>query len=292
MNNAAGDNDRAVDNGHAGDNAPFFFDRYPSQTAQWLAGLGDEASAKAGDSAYDFRRILCEMITMGLHDGIGHAFIVAPHFIAPNSQAAKYLAERYDKYDQARSAVIETGRSTDSATTGQQEKPVSADGADSDTAPDKSGQDSPATTGQSTASTGASAGQGPTITVAGGCGSGRTAKGEEQNTGIGHQGTLFVITYNEWRASISSRRESYRKENKRLINIAEGTNRQIARNNDELNFLDLAEAADRAGLENLVNTHRDQTSIAGVLRAAEVSPQDLGLTDEAVTWLDTQLKAM
>ncbi|MGW1597000.1 hypothetical protein [Streptomyces sp. NPDC002343] len=285
MSNATGGNE------HAGDNAPFFFDRYPPRTAQWLADLGDEASAKAGDSAYDFRRIMCEMIVMALNDGIDHAFIVAPHFIVPNTQASKYLAERYDKYDQARSAVIETGRATDSAT-GQQEKPVSAGGADSNTAPDKSGQDSPATTGQSTAGIGASAGPGTTITVAGGCGSGRTAKGEGQNTGIGHQGTLFVITYNEWRASISTRRESYRKENKRLINIAEGTNRQIARNNDELNFLDLAEAADRAGLEGLVNTHRDQTSIAGVLRAAGVSPQDLGLTDAAVTWLDTQLKAM
>ncbi|WP_206508032.1 hypothetical protein [Streptomyces chrestomyceticus] len=120
---------------------------------------------------------------------------------------------------------------------------------------------------------------------------GRTDEGKDQKTGIGQQGTLFFIAYSEWRASIPTRRKEVKTENRRLVGVAKTTKRQIESNDDELKYLDLAEAADAAGLENLVNTYRNARTIAEVLRAAGKAPHDLGLTDEAVQWMDTQLKA-
>ncbi|WP_217212917.1 hypothetical protein [Streptomyces sp. AC550_RSS872] len=101
-----------MNNDIPGDNAPHVFDRYPPDTAHWLAGICDEASAKAGDSPYEFRKIMCELIVMNLRDGITHAFRVAQQIIVANAPAAKHIEQQYLKYDQARSAVIETGPDT------------------------------------------------------------------------------------------------------------------------------------------------------------------------------------
>ncbi|MFF5435146.1 hypothetical protein ACFY5K_34685 [Streptomyces griseofuscus] len=284
--------DAEDDNGSIGDNAPFFFDRYPAETAQWLAEIGDEANDKAGDNAYEFRKISCDLFKMALRDGVTHAFIVADHFIAPNSPAAKYLEERYGRYDAARSAVIMTGTGTGPATTQTNTEAPGTAATGTQTSEGKDGQDADTTAATGTAGTTTATDNGATITVTGCGGGAATTQGGHTagNTGIGQQGTLFVIYYSEWRATIPTRRSTVKAENRRLINVAKGTRRQIELNENELKFLDLAEAADAAGLEDLVNTHRNETSIAGVLRAAGMTPQELGLTNEAVTWMDTQLK--
>ncbi|MFD7667736.1 hypothetical protein [Streptomyces sp. NPDC059788] len=281
--------DHGEDNGHTGDNAASFFDRYPPETARWLAELGDEANDKAGDSHYEFRKIWCELIRIALHDGVSHAFVVADQFIAANSPAAKYLEERYAKYDEARSAAIVTGPPNGS-TTGKTDPPE-APGTDTgqQTGEGKEGQGGGANAGTGTGP-GGSAGN-DANNIGGGCGGGRTDEGKDQKTGIGQQGTLFFIAYSEWRASIPTRRKEVKTENRRLVGVAKTTKRQIESNDDELKYLDLAEAADAAGLENLVNTYRNARTIAEVLRAAGKAPHDLGLTDEAVQWMDTQLKA-
>ncbi|CAM5651215.1 hypothetical protein [Streptomyces griseorubiginosus] len=266
-----------------GDNAPFFFDRYPPDTAHWLAGICDQASAKTGDSPYEFRKIMGELILMNLRDGIGHAFRVAEQYLAPNAPAGKYLEQQYQKYDQARSAVIVTGPDTTDAETG------TGDAQDSTPGPTPPGTDDQDTTG--TSSPGPATGKaGTTVTVTGGCGTGRTTQ-DDQNTGIGHQGTLFIVHWSDFRASIPARRTKARTEHRRLYDIQSDASRQMRVQQDELDFLDRAEAAD-AVLEDLINTYRTETSIAGVLRAAGRSPEDLGLTTDTVTWLDTQLKAV
>jgi hypothetical protein len=269
-----------------GDNAPFFFDRYPPDTAHWLAGICDEANAKAGDSPYEFRRTLCELIVMNLRDGITHALRVAEQVIVANAPGAKYLESQYLKYDEARSAVIETGPDTAEGHAG---KTGARDGTpDQNTA----GADGQEETGTSDPGPGAStAGNtGPHVTVTGGCGGGRTTK-DDQNTGIGHQGTLFIIHWSNFRISIPTRRKKAQTEHRRLYDIQADAARQMRVQTDELDFLARAEAAGPV-LEDLINTHRNETSIAGVLRAADRAPEDLGLTKDTVTWLDTQLKAV
>ncbi|MBT1093540.1 hypothetical protein [Streptomyces sp. Tu102] len=264
------------------DNAPFFFDRYLPDTAHWLAGVCDEASAKAGDSPYEFRRIMCELIVMNLRDGIAHALSVAEQIIAPNAPGAKHIETQYLMYDQARSAVIVTGPDTTAGTTGTQ------DGTPDQRPPVGGGRDTngPDTPG---CGTGTTAGTGSTGTVIGGCGGGIITV-EDQNTGIGNQGTLFIVHWSDFRSSVPARRRKAQTEHRRLYGVQSDAARQMRVQQDELEFLDRVEAADPV-LEDLISTHRTETSIAGVLRAAKRAPEDLGLTKETVAWLDTQLKA-
>ncbi|MFJ6898194.1 hypothetical protein [Streptomyces hokutonensis] len=273
-----------MNNDVPGDNAPAFFDRYPSDTAHWLAGICDEANAKAGDSPYEFRRIMCELIVMNLHNGVTHAFRVAQQTIVPNAPGAKHIEQQYLKYDQARSAVIEAGPDVTDG-------PVDTTGTHTGTTDQKTaGPDGRDTTGPNGPGCGAgtTATAGPTVTVTGGCG-GSTA-GNDKNTGIGQQGTLFIVHYSEYRASVPARRRKAQTEHRRLYSVQSDVTRQMRVQQDELDFLDRIEAADPV-LEDLINTHRTETSIAGVLRSAALTPEDLGLTNETVTWLDTQLKA-
>ncbi|MFK4071882.1 hypothetical protein [Streptomyces sp. NPDC029674] len=284
-------------NGPTGDNAPFFFARYPPDTAHWLASVCDEANAKAGENSYEFRKALCELIVMSVRDGLPHALRAVEQLITPNNSSIKHLEERYALLDQARSAVIETG-SSGSAT--QTENPGAPDPATAGGPEQRGGQESDgqsagaeggsATSGPTSPGAGTTAGTGTTVTIAGGCG-GRATTGQGPTTGIGHQGTLFYVHYSEFRATIPTRRTKARNENKRLIDVRATAERQIAATDRELELLDLVEAAD-AVLEDLISTHRSESSIAGVLRAAGATSQSLGLTDDAVTWLDTQLKAM
>ncbi|GAA4340816.1 hypothetical protein GCM10023086_76630 [Streptomyces venetus] len=275
-----------MNNDGLGDNAPFFFDRYPPDTAHWLAGICDEANEKAGDSPYEFRKTMCELIVMNLRDGITHAFRVAEQIIVPNAPAAKYLEVQYLKYDQARSAVIETGPDTTEGHTGTT---GARDGTTDQKAPGVEGQDRTGTSDPGPGA-GTTGNTGPDVTVTGGCGGGRTTK-DDQNTGTGHQGTLFIVHWSNFRASIPARRKKAQTEHRRLYDIQADAARQMRIQGDELDFLDRAEAADPV-LEDLINTHRSETSIAGVLRAAGRAPEDLGLTKDTVTWLDTQLKAV
>ncbi|MEU9546210.1 hypothetical protein [Streptomyces mirabilis] len=267
------------------DNAPFFFDRYPPETAHWLAGICDEANAKAGDSPYEFRRVMCDLIFMYMRDGIIHAFRVGEQIIVPNAPGAKHIEQQYLKYDQARSAVIETGAATAggaASTTGTQ------DGTPDQKAPSDDGQDGTRPSGPGCGA-GTTAGTGTTVTVTGGR-SGSTTQ-NDKDTGIGHQGTLFIVQYADYRASVPARRKKAQTEHRRLYDVQSDAARQMRVQLDELDFLDRVEAADPT-LEDLINTHRTETSIAGVLRAAGRTPEDLGLTQETVIWLDRQLKAV
>lgn len=186
-----------------GDNAPFFFGRYPTDTARWLAALGDDASAKAGESSYEFRKVLCDLIHQNLRDGVSHVFQAAEQLIAPNNPSVKYLEQAYWKYDEARSAVIETGN-TGGSTPGQPDTPGTADPAAGGT-PVTAGQD-PNSSEAATPGAGTAIGSGTAVTVAGGCGTGRTTGATRtQNTGIGHHGTLFLVHWAELRASLDTR---------------------------------------------------------------------------------------
>jgi hypothetical protein len=280
--------DAAIDGTPTGDNAPYFFDRYPPDTAHWLAGICDEATAKAGDNPYDFRKIMCELVVMNLRDGLTHALRVAEQLIVANNPGAKYIEERYLKYDQARAAVIETGPTSVTGTgePGKTDTPQN-------TTPEAAGHDSqgPSPTNGTTPEAGTKAGTGATITITGGCGTGANTRAEDSgNTGIGHQGTLFIVHYSQFRTTIPARRKKASTENKRLTHVRVTADRQIAANDDEMAFLDRIEAADPA-LEDLISTHRSEVTIAGVLRAASRTAEDLGLTEDTVTWLDAQLKA-
>ncbi|MFG2794022.1 hypothetical protein [Streptomyces sp. NPDC048419] len=275
-----------MNNDVPGDNAPFFFDRYPPDTAHWLAGIGDEASAKAGDSAYEFRKVMGELILMNQREGIDHAFRVAEHYFAPNAPAGKHIEQQYLKYDQARCAVIQTGPDT---TESAMDTTGTPDGTPGQKASGEEGRDTTGT-GSPEPGTGRTGTKGPTVTVTGGCGGGR-AQGDDQNTGIGRQGTLFIVHWSDYRASVPARRKKAQTEHRRLYDVQSDAARQMRVQQDEMDFLDRVEAAD-AVLEDLINTHRTETSIAGVLRAAGRTPEDLGLTTDTVTWLDTQLKAV
>ncbi|MFJ3213513.1 hypothetical protein [Streptomyces flaveolus] len=269
-----------------GDNAPFFFDRYPPDTARWLADICDEANAKAGDSSYEFRRTLSELIVMNLRDGITHAFRVAEQVIVANAPGIKYAEQGYLKLDQARSAEIQTGPGTTEGPTG------TTDARDDTPDQNTSGEDDQKGTGTNDSGPGAGTtpNTGTHVTLTGGCGGGRTTQ-DDRNTGIGHQGTLFIIHWSNFRVSIPTRRKKAQTEHRRLYDIKADAARQMRVQTDELDFLAQAEKAGPA-LEDLINTYRNETSIAGVLRAAGRTPEDLGLTADTVTWLDTQLKAV
>ncbi|MFI9772468.1 hypothetical protein ACIHJG_37300 [Streptomyces sp. NPDC052415] len=269
------------------DNAPFFFDRYPPDTAHWLAGICDEASGKAGDDSYEFRKIVCGLTCMHLHNGDVHALRVAEQIIVANAPGAKHIETQYLRYDQARSAVITAGPD---ATEG----PAGTAGIKDDASDQKTGErggrdaNGPTAPGSGGGSGSGKAGTG-TAVVTGGCGGG-IATGGSENTGIGNQGTLFIVHWSEFRASVPARRKKAQTEHRRLYDVQADATRQMRVQQDELDFLDRVEAADPV-LEDLINTHRTETTIAGVLRAAELAPEDLGLTKETVAWLDTQLKA-
>ncbi|MFE8926424.1 hypothetical protein [Streptomyces rochei] len=268
------------------DNAPFFFDRYPSDTAHWLAGIGDEANAKAGDNSYDFRRTLSELIVMNLRDGIPHAFQVADQVIVANAPGIKYLEQQYLKLDQARSAEIQTGPDTTQGPTGT----ADTRGGTPDQSTSGAGDQKGTGTSDSGPGAGTTSNTGPHVTLTGGCGGVRTTQ-DDSNTGIGHQGTLFIIHWSNFRVSIPARRKKAQTEHRRLYDIQADAARQMRVQTDELDFLARAEKAGPA-LEDLINTYRSETTIAGVLRAAGRAPEDLGLTKDTVTWLDTQLKAV
>lgn len=281
-----------------GDNAAFFFDRFPSGAARWLAGLCDEANAKVADgSSFEFRRIVCDLLTMSVRDGIPHALSTLEHLIAPPNPSIKYIEERYWKYDQARSAVIDTSTGQ-GGSTGQTTGAGTADGTTGTEPPTTGGTapgdtTGPTPTGASTTTVGGGKTGGTgTTTVGPGCGGGwSTGPGTADNTGIGEQGTLFIVHWGEFRASVPARRKKYRAENKRLIDVRRAADRQIAANDEIDAILDRVEKADEV-LENLIGMHRNESSLSGVLRAAGKTPADLGLTDSAVAWLDSELKAM
>ncbi|WP_369198720.1 hypothetical protein [Streptomyces djakartensis] len=237
-------------------------------------------------SGGEFRRTLCELIVMNLRDGITHALRVAEQVIVPNAPGTKYLEQKYLKYDEARSAVIETRPDTTEDHTG---KAGTGAGTPEQTTSGTGGQDGSKTSEPGPAD-GTAGNTGPQVTVTGGCGGGRTAK-DDQNTGIGHQGTLFVIHWSNFRVSIPTRRKKAQTEHRRLYDMQADAARQMRVQTDELDFLARAEKAGPV-LEDLINTHRNETSIAGVLRAAGRTPEDLGLTKDTVAWLDTQLKAV
>ncbi|MET9373949.1 hypothetical protein ABZX98_07340 [Streptomyces sp. NPDC002992] len=290
----------------AGENAHFFFNRLSPAGAEWFADLCDEAAAKGPSNAYEFRRLICDLEYRALCDGVSHAMEVAQHFVSPNTPFAKWAEAEYEKYDKARATIIETGPST--AQTGAENGPpgnrwgassigdsrgadehasggvtgiVQTDerGNDGDTATSTAGGDSPF--------------KGPGC---GGVGSGSitvTAGGPDGKTpsdrGIGHQGTLFTIRYAQFRLTFPDARTQAKAEHKRLIRNRTEANRLVLAQQQLIEDMDLVAAADQA-IENLANKHRDQDSVAGMLRAAGKRPEDLGLTERAVTWLDTQIK--
>ncbi|MER6442192.1 hypothetical protein ABT275_38545 [Streptomyces sp. NPDC001185] len=268
------------------DNAAFFFDRYPPETARWLAEICDEATAKAGDSSIEFRRVLCDLINMGLRDGVPDAFRAAGQIIVANAPGVKYIEQNYLKLDQSRAAVIETGPRS-SGPTGEAE---SGSDAPDQKVPGKDGQEGGGgkTRSGPGCGTGATAGTGTAVTVIGGAG-GRT-KENDKDIGIGHQGTLFIVQWSDYRASVPARIKKAQTEHRRLYGIKSDAGRQMRVQADELDFLNRLVKAD-ALLEDLINTHRAETSIAGVLRAAGRTPEELGLTEKTVLWLDRQLKA-
>ncbi|CAM5711034.1 hypothetical protein SGRIM119S_03209 [Streptomyces griseorubiginosus] len=134
-----------------------------------------------------------ELILMNLRDGIGHAFRVAEQYLAERA-AGKYLEQQYQKYNQARSAVIVTGPDTTDAETGTGDAPGQHAGPHA-TRHRRSGHD-----GHEQPRTGHREG-GHCRDGHRSCGTGRTTQ-DDQNTGIGHQGTLFIVHWAHPSASI------------------------------------------------------------------------------------------
>ncbi|MFE4698722.1 hypothetical protein ACFRIC_16810 [Streptomyces sp. NPDC056738] len=273
------------------DNAPFYFDRYPPETAHWLAEICDDATVKAGDSPTEFRKVMCERIKMGIRDGVIHAFRAADQIIAANAPGAKHIEQQYLKYDQARAAVIETGPQAKPGPTTTAGPKTDDPGQPASGTEGQHGRDGKTPSGPGCGA-GTMAGAGTAVTFIEGSGRKTTenGKGTGTGTGTGHQGTLFIVQYADYRASIPARRKKAQTEQRRLYDVQSDAARQMRVHEDELAFLDRLEAADPV-LEDLINTHRAETSIAGVLSAAGRTPEDLGLTKETVAWLDRQLKA-
>ncbi|GGZ21856.1 hypothetical protein GCM10010300_76960 [Streptomyces olivaceoviridis] len=275
-----------------GDNAAHFFDRYPPRIARWLARICDEASAKAPASSFEWRRNVCELIRINLRDGIPEALGALDQLIAPPNPSIKYLEERYELLDRARSAEIEAGTSQAGPSTpeGQGVAATNNLAGSADTQAGTNDAQATASTGKTDAGSAPQSGE-TTVVVGAGCGGNRGADSAKDNTGIGHQGTLFIVHWSHFRASVPARQQKVMEEHKRLVEVRTTTDRQIAANNGDVKMLDLVAKASDA-LDDLVNKHRSETTIAGVLRAAGRTPETLGLTGEAVSWLDRELKAM
>jgi hypothetical protein len=273
-----------------GDNAAHFLDRYPPHIARWLVRICDEASAKAPASSFEWRRNVCELIRIGLQDGLPEALGTLDQLIVPPNPSIKYLEERYELLDRARSAEIETGTSQVGPSTPEEQRTAGTGTGSGDT---KEGpNDAQTVDGTDTPGAGAAPQAGETTVVIGaGCGGNRGADNAKDNTGIGHQGTLFIVHWSHFRSSVPARQKKVREEHKRLVEVRTTTDRQIAANNGDGKMLDLVAKASDA-LDDLINKHRSESTVAGVLRAAGRTPESLGLTDEAVSWLDRELKAM
>jgi hypothetical protein len=276
-----------------GDNPQFFFNKFNADTARWLADLCDDVAAKGPATSAEWRRLFRDRLQDRLLSGESDAF----HWVGlALANELKWTEKQYAKYDQARSAVIETGTGRDGST-----PPAPGLGTPDNTTAGQNihvGGESPGITTTGTASDTAGTGAGPgvgtgtTITAGTGCGGGRiTGQETGGNTGIGHQGTLFVVRYSRFRLGFQDRRTKAKTEHKRLISVGTQVKRQTQAQKEILEDLDLIEKAD-ALLEDLANKHRTEDTVSGILRSAGMTPTDLGLTDRAVAWLDTQLKAM
>ncbi|MER7983414.1 hypothetical protein [Streptomyces sp. NPDC095817] len=269
-------------------NAPLFFDRYPPETAYWLAEICDEAVLKAGDSSTEFRKVVSDAIKREMRGGVVDALRAADDIIAANAPGVKYIEQQYLKLDQARAAEIKTGLQATGGSSGPTGTTKPAGETRDQNAP---GSDSEDGHGGKTAAgpgcgPGAMTGPGTAVTVI----EGASGKKPDANKGTGHQGTLFMIVYADYRASVPALRKRAQTEHRRLYGVTSEATRQMRIHADELDFLDRLDKADEV-LENLISTHRTETSIAGVLRAAGQTPDELGLTAETVLWLDRQLKA-
>lgn len=259
-------------------NAHIFFNRFNSDTAQWLADFCDDVAAKGPQTSVEWRRIANDLLIMKLMAGEEHAIHVARQFW----QSSWAWAERqHAAYDEARCTQIVTGTTTsDTDSSGTAAK---GEGTSAGTAP-------------------ATSGQNPTTVVCGpgtgdvpaqpGCQGGAAGHGgtEGKTIGTGTQGSLFVVRAANLLANLPTWRERHRAEYKRMAKASKSLQRQAKAEELLLEDIDLVMKAGRA-IEDLANKHRAEDTLRGVLRAAGIEARDLGLSDTAVEWFDAQLKA-
>ncbi|MGA4953726.1 hypothetical protein [Streptomyces lydicamycinicus] len=274
----------------------FFNKHFSPPTAQWVADLCDEVLDKGpGESSAEWRRIFFELLDNRLLSGETDAFSYI-HISMIRGVKLDWVMQQHAEYDAARSAEILTGTSTDGGSGASRGSASEGDGAKA-TGEEKTagqGHDTPGCSGGSPGGTTVVAGPG-------GCGTGgqTTSGGTVQKggdtagtvSGPGNQGTLFVIQIADLKASMPHK---YTQSREKIGHLTSESKRYARLVKAEQSFYAQLELVDRAlpALEDLGQQHRTQSTVAGILRAAGKSPEDMGLTPKAVHWIDQQLEAM
>jgi hypothetical protein len=262
-------------------NAFSFFNKYfAPDTAQWLTELCDEVLAKApGDSPQEWNNIFFDL----LYDQVMLGDANAWHLVRTSLQkgvSVKWVRDQHIHFDTARAAEILTGAQAGPIDGSM--PPVPTDGSTTaagtgPTAVDSSGG-GPETldTGAGSQSTGTGRGGG-TVVVSGG------------KTGIGTQGTLFVIEIQHFQASLP---QYYREARKRLDHNVDQAKTFTRRAAAEKRFIRQLEAFEAAlpDVVDLAHKHRTARNLTDLLRATGLTAADFRLTDDDVRWFDSELK--
>lgn len=273
-------------------NPHLFFNRFSGDMPQWLADICDEVAAKGPQTSVEWRRLFCDLLDTKLYAGESNAF----HFVHLSIRSTLEWAEKaHDAYDEARCKEIVTGGEEQRGGQGAQAGAnggggTGTGGVSTGTGSETTGNGTPTEGGSGSGTGGTGAG-----VTGGGCSGGwgqGTTQGPGTNvvTGTGTQGTLFVVRISQFRAALPNRRKRERQEFTRLNTEKTKIFRRTKAQKDLLDDIDLVSDALPA-LEDLAQKHRTKETATGVLEAAGMAPEDIGLTDRAVAWLDGELKA-
>ncbi|MFE3584144.1 hypothetical protein [Streptomyces vinaceus] len=243
--------------------------------ARYWADLCDDVYAKGPATDSDAWKLSLDMLQERAYLGEADAWALLR---AGFRQAAGNMPKDWAAYDEYRSATFETDEVKNGGVDGSEPGQAGP--------PSEGSTTGPASGGEKTA------GPQPPVKTGGGCGGVLRVEGPGRiETGTGSQGTLFTITLASFRSSLPQRHKAAKEEGNRRNQQKYRADRLCLEQDGLIEQIEsVMQAVDAIG--DLANVHRLETSLSGVLRAAGKTPEDLGLTQEAVNWADAQMRAM
>ncbi|MFF3699052.1 hypothetical protein [Streptomyces sp. NPDC002221] len=273
------------------DNAHFFFKKIRPDLVEYLVEICDEVLAKGPGPDAEWDRLFSDSLERRIFGGEVEALELDRYLRRPAVERAR---KDFTDFDLNRALKIVTnddkkaanGNGTDQTSRTDSDTPGGTNNGGA------SGTDDATGTGDQKG--GASSDKGKDGGQGGGCsggwGGGVQGPASGPGAGVGEQGSLFVIQVAHTLASVDARGKAARQEFQRLNRGAAQMTRQAKVQKNISDHCDLLKAAAR-DMEDLSQKHRTQRTFTGVLMAAGLSPEDLGLTAEAVKYFDDINKA-
>ncbi|MEW2412629.1 hypothetical protein AB0953_02695 [Streptomyces sp. NPDC046866] len=267
------------------DNAAFFFKPYDTETAGFLLDVCEEITAKSPSGPAEFRRWWADRAVERAMTGE----TVAIRYLTMLALAkAHTVLDQYRKWEDSRISQIEVN-------TGK-----NGDGTDGGSAGQNTGTEGTGTGGCGAGpwGTGTGAGTGTGVGTGAGTGTGvgpgwsggTSTGGQGGKRGPAVQGSLFVIKLADLGHHLPAWMKEERVEADRLATHSKTLSSQARAKRDLVADMKMAEAA-LPQLEDLAQKHRTETTVRGLLTAAGVDAEEMGLTDRVVTWMDDKIRA-